>query len=131
MDRSRAAMRALSAISLHHPAHLTACFATLYTTFWVHRNPISQPQTWTAALTSVLGETSTREIVRLAGEAEAKELLKANTDLAVREGAFGLPWFVATDAEGRREGFWGFDHLGQVVDFLGLERRDEGFRAML
>merc|ERR1712070_1322164 len=47
------------------------------------------------------------------------------------EGAFGLPWFVATDAQGRKEGFWGFDHLGQVVDHLGLERVGDGYRAML
>lgn len=37
------------------------------------------------------------------------------------EGAFGLPWFVTTDTEGRKEGFFGFDHLCHVIDFLGLE----------
>lgn len=44
---------------------------------------------------------------------------------------------LATDAEGRRECYWGFDHLGQVADHLGLERpragstNEGGWRAML
>lgn len=28
---------------------------------------------------------------------------------------------VCTDAQGKTEGFWGVDHLGQVAQFLGLE----------
>ena len=64
-------------------------------------------------------------------------MLSANTDQAVTDGAFGLPWFVATNAKGETEGYWGFDHIGQVADHLGLERpksnsRSEGgWRAML
>ena len=53
---------------------------------------------------------------------EAKAKLQANTDLAFKEGAFGLPWFVATNKEGVTEKYWGFDHLGMVVDHLGLDR---------
>jgi 2-hydroxychromene-2-carboxylate isomerase len=52
----------------------------------------------------------------------AKEKLEANTALAMQEGAFGLPWFVATNVDGEKEAFFGFDHLGHVVDFLGLEK---------
>lgn len=67
------------------------------------------------------------------GEAEVKKLLLTNSEKAVEEGAFGLPWFVATNAEGVTEGFWGVDHLGQVVKFLGLDRGvdEKGFRALL
>jgi hypothetical protein len=52
---------------------------------------------------------------------EAKALLRQNTDDAIASGAPGVPWIKATDAQGREEYFWGFDHLGQVVRFLGLE----------
>jgi hypothetical protein len=40
---------------------------------------------------------------------------------------------AATNADGKTESFWGFDHLGQVVEYLGLQRPDEnrGWRAML
>jgi len=63
---------------------------------------------------------------------EAKAKLTANTDLAFREGAFGLPWFVATNKEGVTEKYWGFDHLGMVVEHLGLDRgQATELRAML
>ena len=63
---------------------------------------------------------------------EVKALLPANTDRAFKAGAFGLPWFECTNAAGEQQGFWGIDHLGQVVDFLGLERgKEAGFKALL
>lgn len=63
---------------------------------------------------------------------DMKAILTSNTDRAFKEGAFGIPWFECTNAAGETEGFWGIDHLGQVVDFLGLDRsRDPGFRALL
>lgn len=63
---------------------------------------------------------------------EVKKMLSANTDRAMGDGAFGLPWFVAENGKGEREEFWGVDHLGQVVEFLGLDRGLEpGLRAML
>lgn len=39
---------------------------------------------------------------------------------------------VATNSKGEKEGFWGFDHIGQVCDHLELERpKTGGWRAML
>lgn len=39
---------------------------------------------------------------------------------------------TVTNSKGEKEGFWGFDHLGQVVEFLGLEKpKNGGWRAML
>jgi 2-hydroxychromene-2-carboxylate isomerase len=65
-------------------------------------------------------------------EPRIKSLLTSNTDKAFQSGAFGLPWFECTNTEGQTEGFWGIDHLGQVVDFLGLDRSlDSGFKSLL
>lgn len=52
----------------------------------------------------------------------AKSLLRKNTAEAVARGACGLPWITATNHSGNTESFWGFDHLGQVIQFLGLEK---------
>jgi hypothetical protein len=39
---------------------------------------------------------------------------------------------VCTNTKGEKEGFWGVDHFGQVLQFLGL-RKEEGspWRALL
>jgi 2-hydroxychromene-2-carboxylate isomerase len=60
--------------------------------------------------------------------------LLESTERAFREGAFGLPWMVCTNAKGETEGFWGVDHLGCVAEFMGLERekaKAKGWKAML
>ena len=124
-------MRALCAVTSLHPDKLSDCFGAMYQAFWVDRKSISKPEVWTAALIEVLGESEAKKIVEMSSGAEAKKILKENTDLALAEGAFGLPWFVATNAEGVKAGFWGFDHLGQVVDHLGVNRMEQSFRAML
>ena len=59
-----------------------------------------------------------------AGSAENKDLLQKNTTQAIQDGAFGLPFFVATNAQGKKEVFWGFDRIGLVQEFLGLEVQD-------
>ena len=64
---------------------------------------------------------------------EGKQLLIENSNTAMEDGAFGLPWFVCTNATGQTEGFWGVDHLGQVTEFLGLEKpkNSVGWKALL
>lgn len=64
---------------------------------------------------------------------KGKKQLIENTDRAFAEGAFGLPWMVCENSEGKKEGFWGVDHLGQVVEFLGLDRTKggKGWKAVL
>ena len=67
-----------------------------------------------------------------AASPEAKKRLNENTDEALSKGAFGLPWFQCENDKGETEGFWGFDHLGQVTGFLGLDKgNDGGMRAQL
>ncbi|KAK4546119.1 hypothetical protein LTR36_002256 [Oleoguttula mirabilis] len=124
-------MRALCAVCLLCPDRLTDCFSALYEAFWIERATISKPDVFGPVLADVLGEALAKQVLEKAGSAEAKKLLSGNTELALEEGAFGLPWFAATNAQGEKAGFWGFDHLGQVVEHLGLERTGQGFRAMM
>ena len=64
---------------------------------------------------------------------EAKKALRDNGDEALKEGCFGLPWFVAENEKGQKEGFWGVDHIGQVMEFLDVKLESEGgrYRSML
>lgn len=127
------AQRALIAIQASQPSKLPSAFAALYQAFWVESKPIQKPETVAAALATVFAEGEVKDIVAKVGTPEVKKGLSEMTERAMGDGAFGLPWFVATNAKGEAEGFWGFDHLAQVVRHLGLEGKgaEEGFRAML
>ncbi|KAJ5579922.1 thioredoxin-like protein [Penicillium hispanicum] len=131
--RTLSVQRALGAISQMAPEKLPSAIEALYRSFWVDRNSkIGEPEGFTPVLETVLGKQGTQDVLSATSQPEIKGLLTANTDRAFRSGAFGLPWLECTDANGKTEGFWGVDHLGQVADFLSQDRsRDLGFKAVL
>jgi 2-hydroxychromene-2-carboxylate isomerase len=92
--------RALCAVELAHPEKLSDCFAALYQAFWVESKTIGKPEVFGPVLESVLGTEEGKKMVEKAGQPEAKKRLSENSDLAMAEGAFGLPWFVATNSRG-------------------------------
>ncbi|KPI45611.1 uncharacterized protein AB675_655 [Cyphellophora attinorum] len=128
--------RALAYIASRHPTHLPTAFEALYHQFWgleISNVNIGQPDGEAGFLT-VLREVLPREVYEdvereWSGE-EAKTLLVQNTERAEREGVFGCPWFDCENEKGEREGFWGVDHMGQVVRFMGLEDRDENQQVL-
>lgn len=86
----------------------------------------------TKALAKVLGEEQAKEIVAGTKRDEVKRLLSENTNQAFGAGVFGVPFFVASDWEGKESVFFGVDRLGMVADFLGLGRGEGGgVRALL
>ena len=93
--------RALCAIELAHPDKLSDCFAALYQAFWVESKTIGKPEVFGPVLESVLGKEEGKKMVEAAGKPEAKKRLSENSDASMAEGAFGLPWFVATNSRGQ------------------------------
>ncbi|KAL1302257.1 hypothetical protein AAFC00_002678 [Neodothiora populina] len=125
-------MRVLCAVQIAHPQKLTEAFDKLYEGMWVHGNAVHKPEVFSGVLAEVLGSVESKAVIAKAGEKEVKDLLLRKTDACLAEGAFGLPWFSATNAQGQKECFWGFDHLGQVIEHLGLDRsKAPEFKAML
>ncbi|THY11673.1 putative 2-hydroxychromene-2-carboxylate isomerase [Aureobasidium pullulans] len=133
-------MRALAVVEDKHASKLQESIAALYKGMWVDNKSIHEPAVFGAILSEVLGEEKARRVVEdaIADEEtqstkpEAKAKLQKNTDMAFEEGAFGLPWFVATNAEGEVDRFWGFDHMGLMVEHLGLDGGElKELRAML
>ncbi|KAI5237610.1 putative 2-hydroxychromene-2-carboxylate isomerase [Aureobasidium subglaciale] len=125
-------MRALAVVEEKHGGKLTESIAALYKGMWVDGKKIHEPAVFEEILAGVLGEEEAKKVVEESTKKEAKDRLTANTDLAFKEGAFGLPWFLATNKEGVTEKYWGFDHLGQVIEHLGLDRGEaKELRAML
>lgn len=127
------AQRALCTIESQHPEKLTAAFQALYQAFWIEGKPIGEPEVVAKGLATVFGEERTKEIMASTSKPDVKKLLNVNTEKALDAGAFGVPYFVAENAEGKKDVFFGVDRLRMVADFLGLNRKngEDGFRALL
>lgn len=124
--------RFLTALDMTRPDLLTTALDALFAALWTEPNEanLPDPKVFAPLLAKVLGEDIVGRCVESMGTAEVKKQLLKNTDQAFGDGAFGLPWFQCQNAEGEIEGFWGFDHLGQVVRFMGLDG-DKAVRALL
>ncbi|KAJ5503310.1 hypothetical protein N7463_006184 [Penicillium fimorum] len=131
--RTLSVQRALCAISQKTPGKLATVIGALFHAVWVEGNTaIGEPDEFAPVLESILGKQDMLQTLADMNNPEVKALLTANTDQSFNSGAFGLPWFECTNSKGETEGFFGVDHLGQVADFLGLDRGlDRGFRAAL
>ncbi|OJK03848.1 hypothetical protein ASPACDRAFT_75363 [Aspergillus aculeatus ATCC 16872] len=125
--------RALAAVAQLAPTQFEAVQEAFYRTFWVEGDGrIAEPGCFVPVLERVLGGEVAGRVTEAMQTPAIKAQLTANTDRAFQAGAFGVPWFECTNAQGETEGFFGVDHLGQVAEFLGLDRRGElGMRALL
>ncbi|KAK3397168.1 HCCA isomerase/glutathione S-transferase kappa [Sordaria brevicollis] len=128
VQRVLAAVEASTASPAQSQSAVIAALDALYKSYWVSGQPIHEPAQLKSVLASALegGEEAADKMLSAAQTAEVKGRLAANTEQAFAEGAFGLPWFTCTNSKGETEGFWGVDHLGQVVQFLGLDREGSG-----
>jgi 2-hydroxychromene-2-carboxylate isomerase len=79
--------------------------------YWGEGRDISQPEAVAAAAQAVGLEA--QALLARAGEPPIKERLRANTEEAVRRGAFGAPSFFVGDAL-----FWGNDRLVLLEEYL-------------
>lgn len=97
----------------------------LYAAYWSGRD-VSRPEVVREALDAA-GLDGADAVARAESEA-IKAALRANTDEAVREGAFGVPTIVVR-AGGERELLWGVDRLDFVRRRFGIAPRIGGRRA--
>lgn len=83
-------MNALSPKDL--PAAIDAC----YKKYWAERNVerVDKPEVLAKLLEQVLGEDLAKNVMVQSTTPEGKKALNANSDEAVKAGAFGLPWMV-------------------------------------
>ncbi|KAJ0107831.1 hypothetical protein J7T55_000094 [Diaporthe amygdali] len=103
----------------------------VFDAYWVKKRDITDKD----VIADVLSRAGWEDLAKVSEltAGDAKRMLAENTDGAFADGAFGLPWFVCENDRGEKEGFWGVDHLGVMLDFLGLEKPAAGgeWRAML
>ncbi|KAH8892080.1 HCCA isomerase/glutathione S-transferase kappa [Thozetella sp. PMI_491] len=127
-------MRALATVAYadgDDQGRLTKALDVLFSKYWVEQAPTYRPEVLRSILLGLFGEHEADKLLADAASVGKKQLLE-NTSKAFDNGAFGLPWFVCTNSDGKTEGFWGVDHIGQVVEYLGLSRPGQsGWRAVL
>lgn len=104
-------MRAVVGMQLHHPERFESFVSTVYTAIWDKGLNLNDP----AATTAMLVEAGLDPAVvfALTIDADIKAALKANTEEAVKRGAFGAPTVFVGDAM-----FFGQDRLDFVREAL-------------
>ncbi|KAA8893927.1 thioredoxin-like protein [Sphaerosporella brunnea] len=109
------AMRALAAIE--DQQEMRAAMKLLFDAFWVQGRKVSE-------------EATVRTVLGLVGGVETgKAVLERNTREALEQGAFGVPWCVATRDDGEKDVFWGFDRMADVAGFLGLPWEEPSYNG--
>jgi 2-hydroxychromene-2-carboxylate isomerase len=82
-------MRAAVGLQQTKSARFDEFVAAVFHAMWVEPRNLGDPSVLAAVLTEAGFDPS--ELVELAGRQEVKDALKANTEEAVRRGAFGAP----------------------------------------
>ncbi|KAH8731336.1 thioredoxin-like protein [Phaeosphaeriaceae sp. PMI808] len=125
--------RTLTALSLSHPRSMPQAINLFWENLWVSFNDPTKPENIQAIIRTVVGsDDDAKKVIDRTKTDEVKKLLSENTDKAFKDGAFGLPWFVATNSKGQTNSYWGVDHIGQLCEHLDLERPiGKGWRALL
>ncbi|KAI9027051.1 thioredoxin-like protein [Hyaloraphidium curvatum] len=115
------AMRMLTVIKDKHPDKLVDASFALWKAFWQEDKDISNDDVIATYLAPVIGESTARGyLAKECNEAKCKDALSAATKLAVDNGAYGAPWWIITNSQGKTEPFFGSDRWPHICDFLGL-----------
>ncbi len=104
-------MRMAAGVSLREPERLPALDAAFFNAMWRDAKPMSDPATVAGVLQAAGFDPA--GLMALAGEADVKERLKANTAQAVARGCFGAPSFIVGETL-----FWGQDRMDFVAEAL-------------
>lgn len=125
--------RILAALTIIEPSQdvLVKAVDALYKAYWVEHTDVSKPENHLRVIAGAVGEDLCKKAAELAPK-EGKALVLKNSEQAFNDGAFGLPWMYCTDSKGEKEGFWGVDQMGQVCEFLEIDRpKQGGWKAVL
>lgn len=108
------------------PAVYLDAVAAVFAAFWTP--PVADINNATVLTDILRAVPALGDAARIVSEAAAghaaKDALKTATQTAVRQGAFGAPWMVATRADGKEEYFFGSDRLHHIYAFLDVPFTD-------
>lgn len=91
------------------PGKFEDAFYETWLSLWHKHEDISKPEFMAKCLSRHFSETEVQEILKAATDPKWKKALTDQTTWLAKKGAFGAPWFLVTDREGKEEGFFGSD----------------------
>jgi glutathione S-transferase kappa 1 len=102
----------------HYPAaKFEATFQALVSGYWSKGINISTTEGIIEALDGIFPKALLEEILKNAVKPENK---KRVIDQTASAGAFGAPWIVGVNSEGKRKAWFGNDRWDQVLEHLGV-----------
>ncbi|KAF2837939.1 glutathione S-transferase kappa 1 [Patellaria atrata CBS 101060] len=116
--------RCMTHVKHAFPQIYASSFGSLWAAMWEEGLDISKPELMAQTLRRHFSPIQVEQVMEAAGSKEVKDELLATTRRCVEEGAFGCPWFMVTNGEGKREPFFGSDRWVFMWEFLGLEWKD-------
>lgn len=119
--------RALCVVQDIWPGKLPEVVDELYRLLWVERVAVNSVEVFGPVLKRILGEKTGSEVLETAGS-RGKEALARNTDAAVRNGAFGMPWFVG---QCRRRSVYAGAKLIRTSQLQTPQARRRGFGGLI
>jgi len=103
--------RALCWAKVHSPEAVPGLARAFYSAIWARGVDIDKPED--LATVPLPREIAAPELIAAAKGQEAASLLRGSVEESIKKGVFGSPTFIVDG-----ETFWGFDHLGQVDEWL-------------
>ncbi|KAF2109282.1 glutathione S-transferase kappa 1 [Lophiotrema nucula] len=116
--------RSLIYVKATHPDHFIATFRDYFLEMWENGIDLSKPELLAKVLSKRFKEGEVRQVLEAANSPEWKQNLNANTEEALKRGAFGCPWYWVRNSKGEEEPFFGSDRFHYMWEYLGLPWRD-------
>ena len=84
-------------------------FGDLWQSYWREHKDISKPENMKQCLQRHFSDSEADDILKGGTSPKYKKLLTDETARLVEKGAFGAPWYLVTNKEGKEEPFFGSD----------------------
>ena len=84
-------------------------FGELWQSYWREHIDISKPENMGRCLLHHFSDNEADDILKGGTSPKYKKLLTDETARLVEKGAFGAPWYLVTNKEGKEEPFFGSD----------------------
>lgn len=99
-------------------------FGELWTSYWKDQMDISKPDVMGECLGRHFSQDDVERILVGGTSPKYKKSLTDETAKMVEKGAFGAPWFIVRNKEGKEEPFFGSDRFAHMLQYLGVEFQD-------